>query len=115
MKGILNIKPISINAAFQGRRFKTRVCNQYCHALSLMLPNKKVEADYYEIHFKFYLKNFAMTDEDNLVKLLQDCIVAKGIIKDDRRIVKHILEKFPSTFDRIEWEILPVDKPKAIS
>lgn len=112
MKGTLRIKPLSINAAFQGRRFKTKDCNSYCNNLAMMLPMQKSNGEYYALHFKFHLKNFAMTDEDNLVKLLQDCMVKKGMISDDRKVVKHILEKFPSTFDWIEWEILPADKPK---
>jgi Holliday junction resolvase RusA-like endonuclease len=112
MKGRLKIKPLSINAAFQGRRFKTKECNSYCNVLEMMLPRQKSIGEYYELHLKFHLKNFARTDEDNLVKLLQDCMVKKGMISDDRKIVKHILEKFPATFDWIEWEILPADKPK---
>ena len=80
-----------------------------------MFPNAKVDGEYFAVTFKFHLKNFAMTDEDNLVKLLQDCMVKKGMIKDDRRIVRHILEKYPSDIDRIEWEILPVPKPTQIS
>jgi len=75
-----------------------------------MLPNqKKVISEYYEVHFRFYLKNFKMTDEDNLVKTLQDCIVKKGIISDDRRIIKHVIEKFPSETDYIEYEILSAE------
>ncbi len=35
-----------------------------------------------------------MTDSQNLLKLLTDAIVRKGIIIDDRRIVKEIVEKF---------------------
>ena len=115
MKGTLSIHPLSINAAFQGRRFKTKECKTYCRALALMLPNAKIEGEYYAVTFRFHLKNFAMTDEDNLVKLLLDCMVQKGMIKDDRRIVQHIIEKYPSNIDRIEWEILPVPKPKQIS
>jgi Holliday junction resolvase RusA-like endonuclease len=111
MKGVLNIKPISINAAFQGRRFKTPACNKYCKSLSLMLPSKRIEGEYYEVRFKFHIKNFALTDEDNLVKLLQDCMVQKGMMIDDRRIVKHIIEKYPSEIDWIEWEIIPAEKP----
>ena len=107
MKGLLSIKPLSINAAFQGRRFKTKECNAYCKALALMLPNTRVESEYYELHFRFYLKNFAMTDEDNCIKVLQDCMVKKGIISDDRRIIKHVIEKFPSKTDYVEYEVLP--------
>ena len=112
MKGALKLKPLSINAAFQGRRFKTKECKAYCNALEMLLPRKRVDGEYYTMHLKFHLKNFARTDQDNLVKLLQDEMVKKGMISDDRKIVKHILEKFPATFDWIEWEIIPAEKPK---
>jgi Holliday junction resolvase RusA-like endonuclease len=111
MKGTLPIKALSINQAFQGRRFKTKECNTYCKTLALMLPHTRIPGEYYQVWFRFYLKNFAMTDEDNLVKLLQDCMVQNGMIVDDRRIVRHILEKFPADIDRIEWEILATEKP----
>lgn len=112
MKGTLKIKPLSVNAAWQGRRFKTKECNEYCKTLEMLLPRKRVDGEYYALHLKFHLKNFARTDSDNLVKLLQDALVKKGMISDDRKIVKHILEKFPSSFDWIEWEVVPVEKPK---
>ena len=111
MKGILPVKALSLNTAYRGRRFKTKECTQYCKAVSLMLPSIKCPSEYYEVRFKFHLKNFAMTDEDNLVKILQDCMVDKGMIIDDRRIVKHVLEKYPSDIDWIEWEVLPMTKP----
>ena len=111
MKGTLSIRPLSINRAFQGRRFKTPECHVYCRTLALLLPYTPIQGEYYEARFKFHLKNFALCDEDNLVKVLQDCMVQNGIISDDRRIVRHILEKYPSDFDYIEWEILPVPKP----
>ena len=99
------LKPLSINAAFQGRRFKTREANQYDKALALLLPRQKVAGDYFRVTYRFYLKNFAKTDADNLVKCLQDCIVRKGIITDDRKIIDYKIMKFPSKDDRIEIEI----------
>ncbi len=111
MKGTVRIKPLSINAAFQGRRFKTKECNTYCNTLALMLPCTASTGEYYSVHIKFHLKNFAMTDADNLVKLLVDVMVKKGMIRDDRYIAKYILEKFPADIDWFEWEILAMDKP----
>jgi len=96
------IKPLSINAAFQGRRFKTRKCKQYEKDVFIHLPKGVMIEGYISIMYEFYLKNFKMTDADNLVKVLQDCIVKQGIIEDDRKIVDYAIYKYPSSIDRIE-------------
>lgn len=111
MKIRLALKAMSINAAWQGRRFKTKECKQYCDTLDMILPAGKVEGEYFELTFRFGLVNFSRCDEDNLIKSLQDRIVAKGIIIDDRRIVRHVIEKYPCAMDWIEVDIRAVPKP----
>ena len=104
----LCIKPLSINAAFQGRRFKTKECKQYCQDLSNLLPKNEIVSGYVEIDYIFYIKNWKMTDGDNLVKVLTDCIVQNGIIEDDRKILKYTIEKYPAIKeDSIYIEIRP--------
>ena len=111
MKFKLDIKPLSINMAFQGRRFKTRSATQYDRALALLLPKQKVEGEYFKVKYHFYLVNFSRTDCDNLVKNLQDCIVRQGIITDDRRIIEYEIKKFKAEKDSIVVEILAVNLP----
>ena len=71
------IKPLSVNEAFKGRRFKTDKYKQYDRDLSLMLPkitingSKKLSV-YYE--FGLSSKN---ADGDNYVKETQDIISRK--------------------------------------
>lgn len=108
MKINIPLKPLSINACWQGKRFKTKECKQYDRDLQLLLPKIKIEAQFYEVRYKFYIKTFASSDLDNLVKVLQDNLVKKGIISDDRYIVKMIVEKVKSDIDKIEIEILGV-------
>jgi hypothetical protein len=75
-----------------------------------MLPATTVQpAPYYRIAYDFHLVNFHLTDIDNLVKCLQDCLVKRGIIADDRLIVHATLRKFPAKKDRIEIRIEPTD------
>lgn len=107
MNFTLAIKPLSINKAFQGRRFKTKECKNYCKELAAILPKESIKG-YVCIHYKFYLKNWKMTDGDNLVKVLTDEIVRKGIIEDDRKIMTYIIQKYPAKTDRdsINIEIL---------
>ena len=44
---------------------------------------------------------FTLTDYDNCIKVTQDCLVKRGIIKDDRLIVDARIRKFPAEKDRI--------------
>ena len=111
----LPLKPLSINAAFCGRRFKTPAYRQYDKALDIhLLPFKRdiVHCDWYEVFYIFYLKNFGMTDGDNCVKALCDGLVRNGFLADDRRIKRFHVEKFKSTADRIEVEIVPYKEAK---
>lgn len=87
------IKPISINAAFQGRRFKSADCLKFERDFALLLPNiKTIEGDVI-ISIHFYLVNYAITDVSNLVKILEDVLVKKGIIEDDRKVVElHLIK-----------------------
>ena len=96
------IRPLSVNAAFQGRRFKTKKCKQYERDVFLYLPNKTEIRGYVSIHYEFHLRYFKITDVDNLIKVLQDCIVKKGIIEDDRKIVSLHIYKYPAEEDSIE-------------
>ncbi len=62
------------------------------------------------VRYKFYLKNCARADYDNLIKVTQDIIVKKGWIEDDRKIYRAIIEKYPTKKDeRIEVELKEID------
>jgi Holliday junction resolvase RusA-like endonuclease len=107
MKIALPIKPLSVNQAWQGRRFKTKECNQYCEDVLKLLPKAKKIEGWVEINYRFYLKNWKRTDGDNLIKTLQDCIVMAGYIDDDCKIMRYVIEKYPAKEDSIEFDIFP--------
>ena len=110
MKITLPIKAISVNVAFQGRRFKTKVCKEYDKTLDYaLLPYKRqaVQAEWYVVEYRFYIKNYAMSDGDNMVKVLQDGLVRNGLLSDDRRIKRFSVEKFKSESPGILIEIAP--------
>lgn len=108
----IDIKPISINAAFQGRRFKTAECKRFERDFALLLPHIS-DADGKEYQFKgeiivsihFYLVNYASTDVSNLVKILEDMLVKKGIIEDDRKVVELHLKKTKAKKHKIKISI----------
>ena len=68
----LNEKPLSINEAWQGKRFKTPAYNNYEKAILLQMPKAKIDVEQMlRIEFFFGFSNKA-SDLDNPVKLLLD-------------------------------------------
>lgn len=83
------IRPISVNECHQGRRFKTKEFKKWQEAVIYSLPyldefaEKKTDLG---VRITAYLKSPTVRDIDNLVKPILDCIVKRGVIKDDRYI-----------------------------
>ena len=68
----LNEKPLSINEAWQGKRFKTPVYKSYEETILLTMPKGKIDVEQMlRIEFFFGFSNKA-SDLDNPVKLLLD-------------------------------------------
>ena len=97
-------KPISLNAAFQGRRFKTADCKQYESDVMKQLVWRPMIKGWVMIDLLFYLpaSSYALSDISNLVKILEDCIVKKGYIEDDRKVVEMRTRKTRSENARVE-------------
>lgn len=107
----LVIKPMSINSAFQGRRFKTKEYNNYEEELLWMLKIEGLEKveGFVSVAYNFYLIHYLKTDVGNLEKPLSDIIVKAGLIDDDRFIKKITMEKFKSDKNYIEIQIEKYD------
>jgi len=107
----LSIKctPLSVNAAWRGRSFKTPEYEAYEMEVFALMPNKLRNSaidGLLEVEYRFHLKYHATTDYDNLIKPLQDILVKCGVIKDDRFIYKATQIKIPcTTGDMVEIEI----------
>ena len=90
----LNIKPLSINSAFQGKRFKTEAYNDFIHKMHFILP-KTIEIENRSniklaIEFGFSSK---ASDIDNCCKTFIDCLVKKYSF-DDRYIYElHVFKE----------------------
>lgn len=98
----LHVKPLSINDATRGRHFPTAAKRDYETRLRWSLPKAVVVGKpYYKIEYDFHLVNFALTDVGNLEKVTTDCLVKRGIIKDDRFIVDLRQRKFKAEKDHI--------------
>lgn len=90
---LIKIKPLYVNEAFKGRRFKSDKYKSYERFLLQYL--KKIDNASFvgklEIHFKFGFSS-KLSDLDNPVKPLLD-ILCKHYGFDDRQVYKIVLEK----------------------
>lgn len=87
----INIKPLSVNECWQGRRFKTKEYKQYEKDLLLMLPNIKLKIQRVSIDIVFGFSN-SLCDIDNPLKPFLDILQKKYNI-NDRDIYKLIVSK----------------------
>ena len=77
----VNIKPLSINKAFQGRRFKTKDYNEYEKACLLMMPRLRFPQGKVALHIRYGFSNKA-SDVDNPTKLVLDIMQKKYKFND---------------------------------
>jgi len=113
----LKIRPLTINKAFQGRRFKTKDYIIYEHEALIRLASSKSKkkddggwekvAGWVEIRYEFHIKNYKITDVGNLEKLISDIVVKAGMIEDDRFIKRLDLEKF-QCFGNDEYIVISI-------
>lgn len=89
------LKALSSNDAWQGRRFKTPAYQRYERDVLTLLPRIATITGEVEIFYNFFLKNWKRTDNDNLIKCLQDCLVKGRIIEDDRKVREFHVRKDP--------------------
>lgn len=107
ISGYLELKPLSVNEAWQGRRYKTIAYKMFEEdALKLLRHKDKIEGEV-EVYYTFGLKNYGITDVDNLIKPLQDILVKAGYIEDDRKVVKVTAMKKRADEDFIGFSITP--------
>ena len=87
----VNIKPLSVNNAWRGRRFKTEDYKQYEKDLAILLPKMKVPFGELEVWYEFGLSS-KNADGDNCIKQFQD-IISSCYGFNDRQIYKWNIEK----------------------
>jgi Holliday junction resolvase RusA-like endonuclease len=91
MKIEYKIKPLSVNDAWKGKRYKTDLYKNYEKELLLALPQKTLPEPPYRIYFEFGFSS-SLSDYDNPVKPLQD-IIGKKYGFDDRDIERAVIAK----------------------
>jgi Holliday junction resolvase RusA-like endonuclease len=107
----INEKPLSINIAFQGRRFKTPAYKRYEQAMLLLMPKAKVDQEQMlRVEFFFGFSNKA-SDLDNPVKLLMDIAQKKYGFNDkmvfELNVRKCIVKKGEEFIQMGIYQLLP--------
>jgi Holliday junction resolvase RusA-like endonuclease len=88
----INEKPLSVNEAWQGKRFKTQAYKDYEKSILIQMPKKSIDKKaMLRIDFFFGFSNVA-SDLDNPVKLLLD-ICQKKYGFDDRQVFEMNIRK----------------------
>lgn len=102
----VDIKPLSVNEAWKGRRFKTDKYKRYERSLLYMLPKVVLPDPPYSCVYEFGFSN-SLSDLDNPVKLFQD-ILQKKYGFNDRDVIKLELHKrlVPKGKEYIRFKIM---------
>ena len=111
---VLNIKPLPVNQAWQGKRFKTGYYRVFEDAVGWMLKKYKIELEKeieelwnkpLNIKVRIDTPYAYNTDVDNLLKPLLDILVKGEIISDDVYIQQLAIRKKQSKDYKIEIRI----------
>ena len=107
----IDIKPLSVNKAWQGKRFKSREYETYEKLMLCMLPAMQIPEPPYRLFYEFGFSN-TQSDYDNPCKPLGDILQKKYGFNDKeiyeahirKRIVKKGQEYLRIRFEHIDIE-----------
>lgn len=103
------IRPLSVNEGYTGRRFKTMQHRMWEKSVMWLLPkNYTIPDGYLQIYFKFGFSSKS-SDWDNAVKHFQDCL-SKKYKFNDKLIRKAIIEidVVKKGCEYVQWSISPI-------
>ena len=80
---LINIKPISVNESWKGRRYKTDKYKKWRKDIQLLLPNKNIPEGKLSIEITFGFSS-ASSDIDNALKSTLDALNDKYDVNDNR-------------------------------
>jgi len=106
----IDIKPLSVNRAYKGRRFRTDEYDRYEHALGFLLPNFDIPPSLLKIVYEFGLSN-DRADVDNPCKMFTD-VLQKKYGFNDSRVYEYLIRKVivPKGQEYVKFNILPFNQ-----
>jgi len=96
---------MTVNQAWQGRRFKTEKYRKWQKDFCLLLPKVEPLEGQIGVRLYFYLHHPLKWDVDNFIKPVLDCLQKKGLIVNDNRIFFLEAQKFESQEEKVKIEI----------
>ncbi len=91
-RGRIEMKPMSVNKAWQGRRFKTKLYEAYEQSVLSVLKNTDFPCPPFRLTLTFGFSNKA-SDLDNPVKLFIDILQKKYLFNDKEIYELHVYKK----------------------
>ena len=87
----IDVKPMSVNNAWQGKRFKTKEYDAYSKEVLLKLKPMQIPSPPFRVYYEFGLSN-VLSDWDNPIKPIQD-LLQKKFGFNDRDIFEAMVKK----------------------
>jgi|TARA_Y100000296_G_scaffold86818_1_gene128000 Holliday junction resolvase RusA-like endonuclease len=106
---VVPIRPITINQAWCGRKFKTPRYKKWREEMGWLVKGKG-KVKWCNIELEFHIKHFATTDVDNLIKPVLDALEEGGVIENDKYVVSVKATKYKSSNERIIISLHELDR-----
>ena len=104
---ILPLAPLSVNQAFQGRRFKTQKYNDWLENGLWLLKKLGGSTHHHKpYNIEITLLMSRLMDIDNPIKMILDLLKKAGIIEDDRYVDTLFIKKIVSKNKMIKIKFL---------
>ena len=104
----IDIKPLRLSEAYQGRRFKTAKYKKWQQDVSLLVGKNTPLKGKLSLIAEFYIENDKMSDIDNFFKATLDTLKDCGVIEDDRFIYELHAYKYHSKKEFIRITIAEI-------
>lgn len=101
----IDIKPLSVNECWQGKRYRTPKYRKYQKDVAKLLPKIEIPQPPFQVYYEFGFSS-KLADWDNPVKPIQD-ILQKKYGFDDRHIKRATVQvvNVPKGQEYIKFEI----------
>lgn len=105
MFSILDIKPLSVNEGYTGRRWKTERHRAWQKSVLFLLPKFQLPEPPYELYIRFAFSS-ELSDFDNSTKFFVDCLSVKYRF-NDKLIRRAVIETeiVAKGKEFIQWEL----------
>lgn len=103
----INLKPVSVNELYSGKRYVTPKGRKYKEAVQWLCPKVPIPEGKLHIRYRFYFSSTG-SDIDNALKGFTDSLSSR-LGFNDNRVYRIDVEKLivPKGQEKIEFEILP--------